>query len=233
MRSLARWCFKHRRIVVVAWLAALFGVTAIHSGVGSGYSDNFKLPHTESFDAVRLLQRNAPQGLGRHRSDRVRARSGKVTDPATARACRGTARQCRRGAPRDVRQLPVRAVGANQISPSGQIGSRTSPSTSSPTSSRPHRCASVRQQDHLGVGQRAPVPGRGPDRRTGQNDNSAAAWLLRLPGRGIRPLHRVRIAPGHAVAADHRGVSLGTAIGSSACSPTSSPWPRSPTSSPC
>ena len=48
---------------------------------GSAYTDNFKLPHTDSFDAIRLLQR-APQDLGRDRPARDRRHHGKVTDPA-------------------------------------------------------------------------------------------------------------------------------------------------------
>ena len=61
MRTLARTCFVHRRLVVLGWIVAIVGVTLIHGAVGSSYSDNFKLPHTQSFDAIRLLQRNAPK----------------------------------------------------------------------------------------------------------------------------------------------------------------------------
>ena len=122
MRSLARWCFKHRRIVVVAWLAALVGVTAIHSGVGSGYSDNFKLPHTESFDAVRLLQRNAPKASGDTDQIVFATNSGKLTDPANrARVQRTLVSAARTPHVTNVSN-PYSAVGGNQISPSGEIG---------------------------------------------------------------------------------------------------------------
>ena len=62
MRRLARWCFTHRRVTVLAWVAALIGVTALHSAAGSAYSDNFRLSGTQSFDAVNLREwlRNAP-----------------------------------------------------------------------------------------------------------------------------------------------------------------------------
>lgn len=82
MRSLARWCYTHRRIVVLGWIAALVGVTAIHATVGSSYSDNFRLPHTESFDAVRLLQRTAPKVSGDTDQIVMAVQNGKITDAA-------------------------------------------------------------------------------------------------------------------------------------------------------
>ena len=83
MRTLARTCFVHRRLVVLGWIVAIVGVTLIHGAVGSSYSDNFKLPHTQSFDAIRLLQRNAPKASGDTDQLVIGARQGKVTDPAT------------------------------------------------------------------------------------------------------------------------------------------------------
>ncbi len=122
MRSLARWCFKHRRIVLVAWIAALFGVTAIHTGVGSGYSDNFKLPHTESFDAVRLLQRNAPKASGDTDQIVFATDSGQLTDPANRlRVERVLASAARTPHVTNV-SPPYGRLGAKQISPSGRIG---------------------------------------------------------------------------------------------------------------
>ena len=59
MRRVATWCFRHRRIVLLAWVLAVVGLNALESGVGSSYTDNFKLPHTQSFEADALLQRNA------------------------------------------------------------------------------------------------------------------------------------------------------------------------------
>ncbi|MDQ6730194.1 MAG: hypothetical protein M3022_07815, partial [Actinomycetota bacterium] len=61
MRTLASWCFRHRLITIAAWVAGLVVLTALHSAAGSAFSDSFSLPHTQSFDAIRLLQRNAPK----------------------------------------------------------------------------------------------------------------------------------------------------------------------------
>ena len=82
MRTLARTCYVHRRLVVLGWIVAIVGVTALHGAVGSSYSDNFKLPHTQSFDAIRLLQRNAPKASGDTDQLVIGARQGKVTDAA-------------------------------------------------------------------------------------------------------------------------------------------------------
>jgi RND superfamily putative drug exporter len=81
VRKLARWCFTHRLVVLLGWVATLAALTALHSAAGSAYSDNFKLPHTQSFDAVRLLQQNAPKASGDTDQIVIAARHGKLTDP--------------------------------------------------------------------------------------------------------------------------------------------------------
>jgi len=55
MRTLAGWCFRHRLITIAAWAVGLVVLTALHSAAGSAFSDSFSLPHTQSFDAIRLL----------------------------------------------------------------------------------------------------------------------------------------------------------------------------------
>lgn len=64
MRAIAKWCYVHRRVTLATWVAALVALAAIHSAVGSAYNDNFRLPGTQSFDAVNLLQRSAPKASG-------------------------------------------------------------------------------------------------------------------------------------------------------------------------
>ncbi len=64
MRTLAGWCVRHRRIVVLLWLLVL--VVSIFSveAVGTDYSNNFNFPHTQSFDAINLLKSVAPSHSG-------------------------------------------------------------------------------------------------------------------------------------------------------------------------
>ena len=64
MRTLAGWCVRHRRVVVLLWLAVLVSSIAIVSSVGTSYSNNFQFPHTQSFDAINLLKSVAPSHSG-------------------------------------------------------------------------------------------------------------------------------------------------------------------------
>ena len=56
MTSLARWCFTHKFRVLGIWLALLFALGALNAGLGSGYTDSFTLPGTESTTALNLLR---------------------------------------------------------------------------------------------------------------------------------------------------------------------------------
>src|SRR3954454_24498253 len=58
MRSLARWCFDHKLIVLGAWVAALLALGGLGAAAGSGYTDSFSLPGTESTTALNLLKDN-------------------------------------------------------------------------------------------------------------------------------------------------------------------------------
>jgi putative drug exporter of the RND superfamily len=121
LRKLASWCFKHRVITLLAWVAGLVVLTAIHGAAGSAYSDNFELPHTQSFDAIRLLERNSPRASGETDHLVFAVDHGKVTDPAV--------RQRAEALFKKVGQVPhVSLVGSpyapgaeHQISPNGQV----------------------------------------------------------------------------------------------------------------
>src|SRR5215217_2859458 len=58
MRALARWCFDHRFTVVGLWVAALVALGGLSATAGSGYTDSFSLPGTESTTALTLLTDN-------------------------------------------------------------------------------------------------------------------------------------------------------------------------------
>src|SRR5271169_1177348 len=64
MRTLAGWCVRHRRSVVLLWLAVLVVSIFTVSAVGTDYSNNFNFPHTQSFDAINLLKSVAPAQSG-------------------------------------------------------------------------------------------------------------------------------------------------------------------------
>jgi RND superfamily putative drug exporter len=58
MSSLARWCFRHKFVVLAIWVVALFVLGGLSAGAGSGYTDQFSLPGTESTTAFNLLKDN-------------------------------------------------------------------------------------------------------------------------------------------------------------------------------
>ncbi|WP_372409799.1 MMPL family transporter [Streptomyces luteireticuli] len=60
MTSLARWCLRRRLVVIVMWLAVLAGTTVAATLAGSAYSDDYRMPDTESGRATALLERDFP-----------------------------------------------------------------------------------------------------------------------------------------------------------------------------
>ncbi len=64
MRTLAGWCVRHRRLVLLFWLLALLLSGFVAKSVGSDFSNNFNFPHTQSFDAINLLKSVAPGQSG-------------------------------------------------------------------------------------------------------------------------------------------------------------------------
>ena len=82
MKSLASWCVRHRRLVLLFWLVALVGASFLAKSVGTAYSNSFTLPHTESTQALSLLQAAAPKQSGDTEQIVFQASGGtKVTDP--------------------------------------------------------------------------------------------------------------------------------------------------------
>ncbi len=83
MRTLAGWCVRHRRIVVLLWLAVLLSSIFLVTSIGTNYSDNFNFPNTESADAINLLKSVAPGHSG-DTEEVVFGTSGdaRLTDPA-------------------------------------------------------------------------------------------------------------------------------------------------------
>jgi RND superfamily putative drug exporter len=64
MRTLAEWCVRHRRLVVLFWFVALIGSIGLVMGTGTAYSNSFSFPNTESANAIKLLQSVTPKQSG-------------------------------------------------------------------------------------------------------------------------------------------------------------------------
>jgi putative drug exporter of the RND superfamily len=80
--TLARWCFRHRRVVLAAWLLALILIGGIAKSAGSTYANNFSFPATDSSRALAVLEKNFPTQAGDLDSIVVQAKSGTLDDPA-------------------------------------------------------------------------------------------------------------------------------------------------------
>ena len=81
MQALARWCFRRKWIVLAIWVVSLFTLGGLSASVGSGYTDSFSLPGTESTTALNLLTDN----FNTESTDTNQAvfAADDVTDPAT------------------------------------------------------------------------------------------------------------------------------------------------------
>jgi RND superfamily putative drug exporter len=64
MRSFATWTTGHRKTVIIAWIVALIGVGMIASSAGSSFSEEFKLPASDSQEAFDLLETKFPAQSG-------------------------------------------------------------------------------------------------------------------------------------------------------------------------
>jgi RND superfamily putative drug exporter len=85
MARMARWCFEHRRKVVVAWLLALVIVVGVGRAAGSSFSSNFSLPNTDSSSAISLLTTNFPTASGEGDEVVIQATHGATIRSAAVR----------------------------------------------------------------------------------------------------------------------------------------------------
>src|SRR5947199_1948114 len=121
MTSLARWCFRHRRVVVAGWFVALLVLGGLAGSAGTDYRNSFTLPDTESQRAISLLEREFPAQSGERDTIVVHTRSGTVHDSAVrARIEAMLGRVAKLPHVRSVAS-PYGPAGAAQISKDGTI----------------------------------------------------------------------------------------------------------------
>jgi RND superfamily putative drug exporter len=64
MRAFATWCTGHRKTVIIGWIVALIGFGFLAGSVGSDFSEEFKLPASDSQEAFDLLETKFPAQSG-------------------------------------------------------------------------------------------------------------------------------------------------------------------------
>ena len=89
MAAFARWCFTHRRLVLLSWVVALAGLAGVSTGVGTAYSDNFSLPGTDSTRALSMLGAAFPKQAGDSDTIVWHVSVGSVNDPAVRSRVQG------------------------------------------------------------------------------------------------------------------------------------------------
>jgi RND superfamily putative drug exporter len=82
MSALARWCFRHRLVVIGVWAALLVALAVPFTTLGTRYSNAFSLPGTESAKAQALLQTFAPAQAVDSDQIVVHVRDGSIRDAA-------------------------------------------------------------------------------------------------------------------------------------------------------
>jgi RND superfamily putative drug exporter len=122
---LARWCFRHRRIVLAGWLVLLIGSMFLARSAGTDFQTRFQLPHTQSAQALELLQSDFPAASGSSDQIVVESGAGPVTDPAVRTVV--SAMLAKVSGLADVRAVvsPYGPTGAEQVSKDGKVAFAT------------------------------------------------------------------------------------------------------------
>ena len=125
MARLSRWCYRHRVIVVIAWLVVLVAAYATESAVGSAFSNSFNLPNTESSRALDLLRTALPGQAGDSDTIVWHTLSGSVTDPAVQARMQTVLAQVAASPSVAAVRSPYAPTGASQISKDGKTAYAT------------------------------------------------------------------------------------------------------------
>jgi RND superfamily putative drug exporter len=82
MKGLARWCFRHRWLVIAGWLGALLVLAGVARAAGSQYANDFSLSGYDSDQASQLLQEKFPAASGDSDQIVFHTTTGSVRDAA-------------------------------------------------------------------------------------------------------------------------------------------------------
>jgi RND superfamily putative drug exporter len=125
VKALGGWCFRHRRIVLALWLAALVLSAVASKAAGTAFSTKFTLPGTESSTAISLLQKDFRKASGSSDQIVFQATTGSVRDASVQQ--RATATLAKVAALPHVASVlsPYSPAGAKDISTDGTVAYAT------------------------------------------------------------------------------------------------------------
>jgi RND superfamily putative drug exporter len=119
MATIARWCFRHRFIVLLLWVLGLAGMAVAGSALGTSYSNSFSLPGTESTKALTLLQSQFASQSGDQDTIVWHTTQGSVRDPQIESSMTATLDKIAKLPEVAVVSSPYATQGALQISKDG------------------------------------------------------------------------------------------------------------------
>jgi len=124
MRRFATWTTGHRKTVIIGWIVALIGVGMISGAVGSDFSEEFKLPSSDSTEAFELLEDRFPQQSGVTAEIVYKAPAG-ADSPAVRKKMEGVFAEAEKLPHVSGVASPYATGGAGAISKDGEIAYAT------------------------------------------------------------------------------------------------------------
>jgi putative drug exporter of the RND superfamily len=124
MRRFATWCTGHRKTVIASWIVALVGFLLLAASVGSDFSEDFKLPASDSTDAFDLLESKFPAQSGDTATIVFKA-DGNVESPAVRKTMQGLFAEAEALPHVSEVASPYAGGGAGAISDDGKIAYAT------------------------------------------------------------------------------------------------------------
>src|SRR5262245_21142693 len=124
MRTFATWITGHRKTVVIGWIAALIIIGGISGSVGADFTEEFKLPASDSKEAFDLLETKFPAQSGDTAQIVFKADAG-VESPAVQQKMEGIFRQVEKFPHVSEVASPYEKGGAAAVSEDGKIAYAT------------------------------------------------------------------------------------------------------------
>jgi putative drug exporter of the RND superfamily len=125
MGALGRWCFRHRYVVIGAWLLVFIALGVASQVVGSSFSDKFTLPGTQSSKATALLSTQVHGSSGDSDTIVLHAKTGQVGTSANEANVTTMLAQVAQVPQVGAVVSPFTTQGASQVSANGQTAYAT------------------------------------------------------------------------------------------------------------
>jgi putative drug exporter of the RND superfamily len=125
MPTLARWCFRHRKLVLALWLVALILFLGADITAKTAYSSKFQIPNTESTRALNILKANFPSASGEADQIVMEAKNGTLATPSIEKQAEAMLSKVASVPGVETVISPFSTAGAAQINPSKTVAFAT------------------------------------------------------------------------------------------------------------